>query len=84
MLENKPETIDELIDAITPEVYQKLRTAIELGKWETGQPLSDEQKEYCLQAVIAYEHRYVQVEQRTAFMNPQTLAASGCKKQEGQ
>ena len=84
MLENKPESIDELINGITPEIYQKLRTAIELGKWQTGELLSDEQKGYCIQAVIAYEHRYVPVEQRTGFMNPETLAGSTCSKPEEQ
>jgi len=83
MLESKPESIDELIDGITPEIYQNLRSAIELGKWETGEPLSDEQKEYCMQAIIAYEHRHVPVERRTGFMNPQALAATRCAKQEG-
>jgi len=83
MLESKPESIDELIDGITPEIYQNLRSAIELGKWETGEPLSDEQKEYCMQAIIAYEHRHVPVERRTGLMNPQALAATRCAKQEG-
>ena len=83
MFENKPESIDELIDSITPEIYQNLRTAIELGKWETGQPLSEQQKEYCMQALIAYEHRYVPVERRAGFIDPQALAASSCEKQEG-
>ena len=81
MFETKPESITALIEGITPEIYQKLRTAVELGKWETGQPLTDEQKENCLQAVIAYEHRHVPIEQRTGFMNPEALAGSACSAQ---
>ena len=84
MLEKKPESIGELLDGITPEIYQKLRTAVELGKWETGQLLSDEQKEYCMQAIIAYEHHHVPLDQRTGFMDPESLAGSRCTKKEGQ
>lgn len=82
MLETKPHSIGELIDTITPEVYQKLKTAIELGKWESGESLSEEQKEYCLQAIIAYEHRHVPLEQRTGFMAPGATASTHCAKKE--
>lgn len=84
MLEKKPESIAELLDGITPEIYRRLRDAVELGKWETGQLLSDEQREYCMQAIIAYEHKYVPLDERTGFMNPETLAGSRCAKKEDQ
>ena len=84
MLEKKPDSIAELLDSITPDIYQKLRNAIELGKWETGQLLSDDQKEYCMQAIIAYEHKTVPLDQRTGFMNPETLAARRCANKEEQ
>ena len=41
--------IDRIIDGMTPEVYQRLATAVELGKWPDGVALTDEQKENCLQ-----------------------------------
>lgn len=78
MLDNKPDSIDALIDSITPEIYDSLRTAVELGKWDNGQPLSQQQLEYCLQAIIAYEHRNLPVEQRTGFMSPDSLSGSQC------
>ena len=80
MLEIKPENIEQLIDLISPDIYQKLRTAVEEGNWESGEPLSQDQKEYCLQAIIAYEHRHVPIEERTGFMNPETLAGTLWKK----
>jgi len=83
MLGNKPESIDELVDGITPEIHQKLKSAVELGKWESGEALSEEQKAYCMQAIIAYEHRHVPIEQRTGFMNPRAMAGSNCTKKEG-
>lgn len=79
MLEKKPQSIEELLEDITPEIYQNLKTAIEVGKWDSGQSLSEEQKEYCMQAIIAYEHRHVPLEQRTGFLDPAALSASHCK-----
>ncbi len=48
-------TLDDLIKAINPEIYQNLKTAVELGKWQTGQRLSKEQVSTCMQAIMYYE-----------------------------
>ena len=32
-------TLDELIQSLTPEMYQNLRTAVELGRWPDGRRL---------------------------------------------
>ncbi|MDO7640152.1 MAG: YeaC family protein [OM182 bacterium] len=52
---DKPESIDALVDAMTPTIYENLKTAVELGKWGDGTRLSAEQVESCLQAIILYE-----------------------------
>lgn len=36
--------LDEMINSMTPEVYQRLSTAVELGKWPDGVALTVEQK----------------------------------------
>ncbi len=48
-------TLEQLIQSLTPEIYQNLKTAIELGRWPDGRRLDNEQRELCLQAVIYYE-----------------------------
>ncbi|MAD45215.1 MAG: hypothetical protein CMI02_15315 [Oceanospirillaceae bacterium] len=48
-------TLDELIQSLTPEMYQNLRTAVELGRWPDGRRLEKDQVELCLQAIIYYE-----------------------------
>lgn len=48
-------TIEAIMSAITPEIYERLKSAVELGKWEDGTPLTEQQKEHSLQAVIAYQ-----------------------------
>ena len=44
--------IEQIIDSMTPEVYQRLATAVELGKWPDGVALTPEQKENSLQLVM--------------------------------
>lgn len=36
--------LDEMINSMTPEVYQRLSTAVELGKWADGVALTEQQK----------------------------------------
>lgn len=47
--------IDKVLAAMTPEIYQKLVTAVELGKWADGTPLTEEQKANSLQAVMLWQ-----------------------------
>ena len=61
-----------LIDKLTPDIYQRLKKAVETGKWPDGRRLTAEQRESSLQAVIAYEHRHNLPEnQRTGAMDTQ-------------
>jgi len=47
--------LNEMIAAMTPDVYQRLVTAVELGKWADGVALTAEQKENCLQLVLLWQ-----------------------------
>jgi len=63
-------TLDQMLEAITPEIYQSLRRAVELGKWPNGTRLTQEQRETSLRAVIAYEHRHnIPETQRVGFID---------------
>ncbi len=55
--------IQQLVSAMTPQIYENLRTAVEIGKWPDGKPLTDEQKSNSLQAVLMYQSRVEQSEQ---------------------
>ncbi|MGX8942570.1 YeaC family protein [Symbiopectobacterium sp. Eva_TO] len=50
--------LDEVVTALTPDIYQRLATAVELGKWPDGVPLTQEQKENCLQMVMLWQSRH--------------------------
>ncbi|ABO23805.1 YeaC family protein [Shewanella loihica] len=49
--------INKVIDDMPQEVYERLLSAAELGKWEDGTVLSDEQKDSTLQLVMLYQAR---------------------------
>lgn len=50
--------LDEMIASLTPEVYQRLVTAVETGKWADGVALTPEQKENSLQLVMLWQARH--------------------------
>ena len=49
--------LDDIINSMMPEVYQRLSTAVELGKWPDGVALTAEQKENSLQLVMLWQAR---------------------------
>ena len=63
-----PETLELLLQEITPSVYDSLRTAIEIGKWDDGSKLSSEQLENCMQAIILYEAEHISENDRTGAL----------------
>ncbi|PSS59262.1 YeaC family protein [Pseudomonas sp. BBP2017] len=68
-------TFAQMIENITPEIYESLKLAVELGKWADGRKLTTEQKELSLQAVIAWEMQNLPEEQRTGYMGPQECSS---------
>ncbi|EOW9228970.1 YeaC family protein [Vibrio cholerae] len=48
----------QLINAITPEAYQRLLYAVETGKWPEGTLLSQQQRDSCMQAVMLYQSKH--------------------------
>ncbi|AVU76660.1 DUF1315 family protein [Pseudomonas sp. Fig-3] len=64
-------SFNEMIKNITPEIYQSLKLAVEIGKWADGNKLTAEQRELSLQAMIAWEMQNLPEEERTGYMGPQ-------------
>lgn len=50
--------LDQMIEMMTPDVYQRLSTAVEIGKWPDGVALTAEQKENCMQLVLLWQAKY--------------------------
>ena len=65
----------QLLNSITPDIYQKLQKAVEIGKWPDGRSISEKQRSLCMQAIIAYDQRKPE-EQRTGYVPPKTTACT--------
>ena len=75
---NRPQSMQELIATMTPEIYENLRSAVELGKWQDGSRLSARQLEHCMEAVILYEAQNLPPSERTgAPLKQQCESADG-------
>ena len=50
--------LNAMVEAMTPDIYQRLVTAVEIGKWPDGVALTEEQKENCMQMVMLWQARH--------------------------
>ena len=67
-----------MIEAMTPDVYQRLKTAVELGKWPDGRPLTPAQRQETLQAVIAWGERHLPPEDRVGYIDRGHKSGQAC------
>lgn len=62
-------TVDELIKAMTPDVFQNMKSALELSRWPDGRKMDSDQKVLCMEALIRYEEMTnMPAEQRIGYM----------------
>jgi uncharacterized protein YeaC (DUF1315 family) len=54
---------EQLLAVMSPDIYGKFKQAIETGKWLDGKPLSPQQRETVLQAVLMYQAKVEQSEE---------------------
>lgn len=52
--------VEQLLAMMSDDIYEKFKQAIETGKWLDGNPLTEEQKETVMQAVLLYQSRVEQ------------------------
>ena len=74
----KPESFEQLLASVTPDIHQQLRTAIELGRWPNGERLTAEQKENSLQLVIDWKALHLPEEERVGYIDRTNLRKSQC------
>jgi uncharacterized protein YeaC (DUF1315 family) len=68
-LKVKKMTVDDLIKAMTPEVFQNMKSALELSRWPDGRKMDSEQKVLCMEALIRYEEMTgMPADQRIGYM----------------
>ncbi|WP_205955355.1 YeaC family protein [Pantoea stewartii] len=49
--------LEAMLDAMTPEIYERLMTAVETGKWPDGVALTQQQRANSLQLVMMWQAR---------------------------
>ena len=57
----------DLIKTITPDIYERFKKAIEIGKWNDGTLLTEDQKAITLRAIILYEQVHLLEHERVGF-----------------
>jgi|TARA_B110000977_G_scaffold118273_1_gene152633 uncharacterized protein YeaC (DUF1315 family) len=60
---------EQLISNITPDIHASLKKAVELRKWPDGRLLTSEQLTLCMEAVISYEHRFIDEKDRVGYID---------------
>lgn len=51
---------DDVVKAISPEIYERMVQAVETGRWPDGQKLTPEQLENAMELVMVYQARRLQ------------------------
>lgn len=67
----------ELVGRMDELAWRNMRRAVETGRWPDGRRLESGQRELCLQAVLAWEARFLPPEQRTGHIERNSCEASG-------
>ncbi len=60
---------ESLVRSMTPEIYENLKRAVELGKWPNGQRLTEEQRSLCLEAIITWSEVNLPESERIGFID---------------
>lgn len=61
--------LEHVISCMTPEIYENLKEAIALGRWQDGRRLTAQQLESSMTAVIAYEAKHVPEDKRVGYID---------------
>jgi len=68
-------TVNDLVESLTPSMVSDLKQAIELGKFPDGRVVSPEQKELMIEAMILYDALKLPEEKRTGFIHRKKQAS---------
>ncbi|WP_438862537.1 YeaC family protein [Neptunicella sp.] len=60
-------SMQTLVNAMSPEIYQRLLQAVETGKWPDGTVLNEEQRENSLQAVMLYQAKVLKSDEHMSI-----------------
>ena len=64
-LDTPPDTINELVGRMSSEIYEKLKEAVALGRFNEQERMSEELLGQCMQLLILYEAYHLESHERT-------------------
>ena len=67
-----------MIETMSPEIYRSLQQSLEIGRWPDGKPMTPEQRENALQAVIAWGERHLPPGERVGYIDKGHKAGDTC------
>ena len=68
----------ELIETMSPEIYQNLLQSVERGKWPDGRVLTAEQRENAMQAIIAWGKSHLSEQDQIGFIDKGRKEGDSC------
>jgi uncharacterized protein len=68
----------QLIETMSPEIYQRLVRSVALGKWPDGKILTIEQRANAMQAVIAWGERHLAERDRVGYVEKKQKVEDHC------
>ena len=64
-LDTPPDTINELVGRMSPEIYERLKEAVAIGRFNEQERMSEELLGQCMQLLILYEAHHLESHERT-------------------
>ena len=64
-LDTPPDTINELVGRMSPEIYERLKEAVALGRFNEQERMSEELLGQCMQLLILYEAHHLESHEHT-------------------
>ncbi|QIO09403.1 YeaC family protein [Acinetobacter lanii] len=61
--------IEQMLSVLNADIVDRLRTAVEIGKWPNGVALTKEQRQISMQAVIAWEAENLPETERSGYID---------------
>ena len=70
--------MQRMLAVLTPDMIDKFRSAIELGKWPDGKRLTREQTETCMPAIIGWEMKNLPEHARSGCIPKESKEGEVC------
>lgn len=68
----------QMIDNMSPEIYQSLKRSVEVGKWPDGKTLTPGQRQNAMQAIIAWGEKHLPEAERVGFIDKGHKEGDSC------